>query len=1052
MKTFTKSLLTLLLLFVAGSVSAQSLKVILERDYSTTETYPYYWMGDADDQPNFCGGTATVEVTEGALRIQNTQVQSNNWDLQPFVLDWFNTTDGEDYVIRFWLKSDVDGYANLSIGTWSKSDNLQLDFTASDTYQVYSLNYSSTVTSTGNDEHILFQMGSTVATVYIQKVQILQMGEDKPALSEHGEWRSLINNSDMEGTDNSSFFTKIYVEGQGNDSPIFNPEITAGAGKDGSRGIKVDATQKYENAWDNQFWFRFNEPVESGTKYRVTFDYKADMDADVSTQAHAEPSDYIYYELFGTLNFTNGWQTYTNEASVTSQQSTDSKKFLSVAFNLNELEEANSYYFDNINFEIYIPGIDAAYNEGGIRILFPYYTNIVRLVANGADGKNRLMMPTDCFKVTVDGVEAPISTVEADITGALMVFPEDDWSMDNLVEGKKVIITFINPTDPTYRVLHIDTNDGEAVENFEVEGYYSEGLDILPYSFSTPSLMSSIPENGSFNLPNNLSEFKLVFDKDVMCDKIEASIGNEKLTVDPASGFASEVTLKRSGSLADGDYTLIINKVYGKQNLGDFDFAKFEITFSIGAKVAEELLAAIADANNAKAENDVDRYYGEAYTALSEAIAKYEAEAPTYTTPTEVNAAIIDLNNKVKALRTHCTLIDEYETNNSSAQELVEMYADTKYNATEQYLQLKEVAAIYAGRELTNDDELAAANEALKPIVDLCKELFQEGASNCGDAGIKVLTDRINQGIETLESLGVSEDDPVIVAASAAMTDDDEIANQVKTAITLKVYEKIKDGEDMFGVIGTDDETGEEIHNRIDMSVFIKNPNIYALQAHQGYSPENVPGWAVTNGNPGLNTIWRHDLREIEGLAEDVAFTTYHSEARMEQTIEDLPVGIYTVVLDAVDWDEGDNTNGFCFAKTSLTPAVEEGMEEDRDINFAGTADLEFHGQYVGNHENEIYDIEVLDGKLTLGVNFGPNAQWEFDRAKLYLTAPVASFNYVMAYDGLLASVDAAKTTKVRAIQLYDLNGRRIDKANKGIVIVKKLMSDGTVKTEKVVK
>ena len=42
--------------------------------------------------------------------------------------------------------------------------------------------------------------------------------------------------------------------------------------------------------------------------------------------------------------------------------------------------------------------------------------------------------------------------------------------------------------------------------------------------------------------------------------------------------------------------------------------------------------------------------------------------------------------------------------------------------------------------------------------------------------------------------------------------------------------------------------------------------------------------------------------------------------------------------------------------------------------------------------------------------------------------------------------------TKVRALQLYDLNGRRIVTAQKGIQIVKKMMSDGTVKTQKVVK
>ena len=292
----------------------------------------------------------------------------------------------------------------------------------------------------------------------------------------------------------------------------------------------------------------------------------------------------------------------------------------------------------------------------------------------------------------------------------------------------------------------------------------------------------------------------------------------------------------------------------------------------------------------------------------------------------------------------------------------------------------------------------------------------------------------------------------MIIEAGNAMTDDDAIADKIKQLITLKVYEQLKEPtNELFPTI-IDEDTGEETTARINMSVFIKNPNIYALQAHNGYSPENVPGWIVPNGSAELNTIWRHDMRKIEGLAEDVAFTKYHSEVRMEQTITDLPAGIYTVVLDAVDWDEGDNTNGFCYAKTSDTPAVEEGEEEDRDVNFAATLDIEFHGQYVGNFDNEIEDIEVLDGQLTLGVNFGQGAQYEFDRAKLFLTAPAASFNYAMAYEAVAANVESAKTAKVRALQLYDLNGRRINKAQKGVVIVKKMMSDGTVKAEKVVK
>ena len=117
-------------------------------------------------------------------------------------------------------------------------------------------------------------------------------------------WINLINNSNMEGTDNSSFFTRIYPD---KSMPVPNSEITDGVGVNGSRGIVVNTVDKVENPWDNQFWFRFNEPLKPGDKYRVSFDYRADEAAGADTQSHNEPGDYIYYDLWGKVQFTPEW-------------------------------------------------------------------------------------------------------------------------------------------------------------------------------------------------------------------------------------------------------------------------------------------------------------------------------------------------------------------------------------------------------------------------------------------------------------------------------------------------------------------------------------------------------------------------------------------------------------------------------------------------------------------------------------------------------------------------------------------------------------------------
>lgn len=1061
MRTFTKSLVTLLLLCVAGSLSAQSLKVLYEQDFSKLTDYPYYWMGDreGDDpkQPFFCNGTAVVELTDGALRIANNEVQANNYDLQPFVLDWFNLNQDEEYVIRVWLKAEMDGYANLTIGTWGTSGSSTLEFKQSDDFVMYSVNHTAALTETGNTAHILWQMGSTIGAVYIQKIQILQMGEDKPVLSTWGTWKPLINNSDMEGDDVSSFFAKIDRDGT---DPVPNAVISDGVGYDGSRGIMVAATAKVEEAWDNQFWFRFNEPLEANTQYRVKFDYKADLSGDVATQAHAAPGDYIHYELLGNISFTGDWQTYEkNDLKVTSSQAKNSNgsKYQSVAFNLNDIADANNYYFDNIYVDAYEPQIDVQYGENGsIKILFPYYVNTCRLMVQYAEGKRRLILPNEMFTVTINGKTAEFESVEIDATGALLIFISEDWAADNkceyLSDEDEVVVT-LNNTEDEYKLFNIDTN--ETIASFTQTGRFNQDLDELPFTYGAPELMTSDPEEGSFNLPSTISEFKLTFDKKVIVNKIVAKLDNEDLKAEAEEEFSTAITLKRTSdkALADGEHKITVTQIFAEQNLGSSDYSSCEVNFSTGTKVSQDLLDAIAAAKTVLDNTNDARYAGTAYTNLDAAITKYTTEAPSYTAPSVIDAAIIDLGNLSKALTAHKTLVDNYDASNQKAQDLVAELAESKYNKTDLFLQLKEVAEKYAGKQLTDDEELQAGYDELKPIADLCGDFFSEGPSTCGKAGMAVVTDRIREGVEALMALGWTEDDPLIVEANNAMSDDDVIANKIKEALTLKIYEELKSDNPTILQVTDIDENQREIRDSINMTVFIKNPNIYALQAHKGYSEENVPGWKVPTNNGELNTIWRQDLRNIEGLAEDVAFTKYHQETRMEQTITGLPVGIYTVDLNAVNWDNKEDENAFCYVKTSETLPVGEGETEDRDLNFAATIDLQHWGEYVGNHDNLLQDIVVTDGVLTIGVNFGKGAQYEFDYAKLYLYAPAKDYNYNEAFNRVVTSIDEnSKTAKVRALQLYDLNGRRIVTAQKGIQIVKKMMSDGTVKTQKVIK
>ena len=156
---------------------------------------------------------------------------------------------------------------------------------------------------------------------------------------------NLVVNSDMEGDDVTCFFSK---ENAGDPQPS---TIVDGAGKDGSRGIVINSFDNPENVWDTQFFVRLPEPLSAGTNYRVSFNYKASRNANVTTQMHAEPGGYINGEGIGNMNFTAEWQTYEHVGVISADQSPN-ENMQTIAFNLSESSAATTYYFDNFIFEI----------------------------------------------------------------------------------------------------------------------------------------------------------------------------------------------------------------------------------------------------------------------------------------------------------------------------------------------------------------------------------------------------------------------------------------------------------------------------------------------------------------------------------------------------------------------------------------------------------------------------------------------------------------------------------------------------------------------------
>ena len=1093
----------------------------------------------------------------------------------------------------------------------------------------------------------------------VDKISILPSG-----------WVSLIYNGNADENDDVSSFP-VSFDGPNNKNTANDlPEIVE-EGKDG-KAFKVTSFAEPAETWHTQFFFLSNETLTEGTKIRLSFDYRAENSQAVTASAQANPR--TYNGNLDDLKFTAtpDWDHFEWNHTVTAADANNGG-FKSIALNLNEDKVGpNTFYFDNIVFEKFIPSFEAEFGEQTVAIIFPYATNIADLVK--ASGKTRLSYPVECATLKQNGQPVTVEFIEADADGKIYVFPTEDVVFETT---DRVELVFTNPDDAALHVAY--TEEGrDAISVIEVSATFNESLnEIMPDSYQDPVLESSDPENGSFNLPNSITEFTLTFDKGVDCEALVAKLGKETLAKTPATGFSKEVKLTRkAGDLANGAYTINVTNVLGQFSAEEYPVS-FDLKFSVGPStvsdddqpevlyqsnfttsgddangagwlvtadineqhpdpsmqaanstagnrlqhgqagyeadvlylaqrsaragialygteddhkltlkggktyhltlktamwdaypaegsnrslraqvltedavstedgtiideggiIAEDFKATIgrvkenkeytafdiaftpeADGNyvirlvvgnsdgnpagfndgNAIADvkveyipnvmgimeikalqtalNDAkstlesaedDKYEGATRDALTAKIQQYDGQETVMTAPSAFTKAVEELKAAAKTMTDHIAFCDEYYTLAQKAYDL-SVSKKEKFSDIDYYKDVKAVAdkyvtvegegeeAVVTIKKETDTDKLSAAKKELSDVTTLAEKWLTEGKSNNEQtSGFAALHERIRRGTELLKSLGVAEDDELIVAANATLGDDDSVAGAIMNRVSSIILSDLASGESQLFAATEEEESAPSY----DLSVFVKNPNTYGPAASK-----EVPGWTATMGNVYAWNSWdgakTHDV-VLPPYPEDCAIHAgWHPNgekgAIVEQTIENLPAGIYSVKLQF--WENGEKPGedaeslidySFAFAKVSDTPSPEVDEETGATEDF----DPELHTVgYTTDQSNLLTDIEVLDGKLTVGYHYGKKSQAFLQDVSIFLTAPAEGFNYADAYQEFLTGVDAAKTAKVRGIELYDLNGRRVNSARKGLVIVKKVMSDGTVQTTKVVK
>lgn len=244
-------------------------------------------VGWTADKGQF-GFSLNFSNTDG-LNIHTTK-KVNSWEVQFVAYSDIPTEAGKTYTFTYEIKATGDGTMHSKLGDWGTGSNTDFSFTSD--WKEVKVDYKSPI----DNPFLLLQCGDFVGDIYIRKIKV---------------------------------------------------EDTVGAMKiaEDRRCLKVEATAKQSDVWDNQFWIIPTASFTSGQSFEFSADVRADKPAKASTQLHNEPGNYVDYNALGDINFGTEWKTVKATGKFV-------KGGKSIAFNLNELADANTYYFDNISLKI----------------------------------------------------------------------------------------------------------------------------------------------------------------------------------------------------------------------------------------------------------------------------------------------------------------------------------------------------------------------------------------------------------------------------------------------------------------------------------------------------------------------------------------------------------------------------------------------------------------------------------------------------------------------------------------------------------------------------
>lgn len=310
------------------------------------------------------------------LQVKSGDAKDNPWDWELYYDLDTPLEIGKSYIISFRIKGTNSGEIPFWPGIKDGSNTHYLPaFMAGEDWT----NNSLTFTANAGIDRLRFCYGKLGGTLLIDDIELKEDGGsqnlivnsnfdendishwtfpgwhetvlsiEQPAESSVTVWfENMVTNSNVEGTDMSSFFATEQKSG----GPFAATIGETGTGADGiGHAIVVEGGDNPETNWSTQFFIRADRVLNAGDVCKLTLKYKADKAATSESQAHGEPGGYIYWDMGVNLNFTTEWQTFEKEFTISESQAGDSG-MQTLAWNLSVLKEANKYYFDDVEFSI----------------------------------------------------------------------------------------------------------------------------------------------------------------------------------------------------------------------------------------------------------------------------------------------------------------------------------------------------------------------------------------------------------------------------------------------------------------------------------------------------------------------------------------------------------------------------------------------------------------------------------------------------------------------------------------------------------------------------